>query len=137
MEYEHSPLMEVQGWSEVGRGVGLFETIYVFQNYPIDAGMGEKAGAALRISEVKESSKNNYGLTVRAIPGKEMLLNVVYDSGRYEAGSMERLLNHVKRVLEGMIENGQSRVIELPMMSEEELQEVLVAWNETAADYRE
>ncbi len=131
LENEHSPLMEVQGWSGVGRGVSLFEVIYVFQNYPVDAGISEKAGAALRISEVMESSKNNYGLTVRGIPGKEMQLNVVYDSGRYEAGGMERMLSHLRRVLEGMAENEQSRVNELPMMSEEERQEVLIAWNET------
>ena len=50
---------------------------------------------------------------------------------------MERILNHLKRVLEGMAENEQSRVMELPMMSEEELEEVIVEWNQTAANIRE
>ncbi len=135
LENEHSPLMEVQGWSGVGRGVSLFEAIYVFQNYPMDAGISEKAGAALRISEVMESSKNNYGLTVRGIPGRELVLDVVYDSGRYEAGGMERMLSHLRRVLEGMAENEQSRVNELPMMSRQEQEEVIVEWNQTAAEY--
>ena len=135
LEFEYSPLMEVQGWSEVPRGVALFEAIYIFQNYPVDAGIGEKAGAALRISEVTEISKNNYGMTVRGIPGNELLLDVVYDSGRYEAVSMERLLNHLGRVLEGMAENEESRVIDLPMLSKQERQQILVDWNQTAADY--
>ncbi len=135
LEYDYSPLMEVQGWSEVGRGVPLFETIYVFQNYPLDAGISEKAGAALSISEVKGSTNNNYGITVRGIPGRELLLDVVYDSGRYEAGSMERMLSHLRRVLEGMTENEQSRVNELPMMSRQEQEEVIVEWNQTAAEY--
>ena len=53
MEYEHSPLMEVQGWSEAGRGVGLFETIYAFQNYPLDGGIRKQAGSGLQISETQ------------------------------------------------------------------------------------
>src|SRR5262249_27598670 len=53
LEYEYSPLMQVQGWSEVPRGAPLFETIYVFENYPLDAGIREQAGSSLRISDVK------------------------------------------------------------------------------------
>ena len=80
-------------------------------------------------------SNNNYQLVIRAIPGKELLLNAIYDSGRYEASDTERLLNHLKRVLEGIAENEQSRVIELPMMSEEEREEVIVEWNQTVVEY--
>src|SRR5262249_27859835 len=50
LEYEYSPLMEVHGWSEAPRGVPLFETIYVFQNYPLDAGIRQRAGSSLQIS---------------------------------------------------------------------------------------
>src|SRR6185295_18259940 len=35
-QYEYSPLVEVQGWSEVARGLPLFESLLVFENYPID-----------------------------------------------------------------------------------------------------
>ena len=35
-EYEYSPLVEVQSWSEVGRGRPLFESLLVFENYPLD-----------------------------------------------------------------------------------------------------
>ncbi len=45
------------------------------------------------------------------------------------------MLSHLRRVLEGMAEDEQSQVMELPLMSEEERQEVLIAWNETAADF--
>ena len=36
-DYEYSPLVEVQSWSEVGRGRPLFESLLVFENYPLDA----------------------------------------------------------------------------------------------------
>src|SRR5262249_42213857 len=135
LDYEYSPLMEVQGWSEAPRGTPLFETIYVFQNYPLDAGLTEHADGDLRISEVTETTKNNYGITVRGVPGKELLLNVLYDSGRYEGGSIERLLKRLERVLEGLAEGEKSRVMELSLMSEEERQQVIGAWNATEAAY--
>jgi hypothetical protein len=33
-ELEHSPLAQIQRWSEVPAGSPLFETLYVFENYP-------------------------------------------------------------------------------------------------------
>ena len=45
------------------------------------------------------------------------------------------MLEHLQRVLEGMAENQQSRVMELPLMSEQERREVIVEWNQTAAEY--
>src|SRR5262249_31307053 len=135
LEYEYSPLMEVQGWSEAPRGTPLFETVYVFQNYPVGAGLIEHADVDLRISEVTESSKTDYGIPVRVVPGKELLLNVLYDSGRYEGDSIERLLKRLERVLKGLAEGEKSRVMELSLMSEEERQQVIGAWNATEAAY--
>src|SRR5436853_7380492 len=120
LEYEYSPLMEVQGWSEVPKGIPLFETIYVFQNYQVDAGISRNAGAELRIGEVIEFSKNNYGITVRGIPGKRLTLNVVYDRGRYESGNAEGLLRHVERVLEGMVEKEEEAVSKVDRVMREE-----------------
>ena len=35
-QYEYSPLLEVTKWSEMPRGTPLFESIFVFDNYPIE-----------------------------------------------------------------------------------------------------
>ena len=37
-QYEHSPLVEVHNWSDVPRGLPLFESILVFENFPVDRG---------------------------------------------------------------------------------------------------
>ena len=36
---EPVPLTRLQGWSEVPRGTPLFESLLVFENYPIDAAL--------------------------------------------------------------------------------------------------
>src|SRR5262245_9367150 len=127
--------MKVQGWSEAPRGAPLFETIYVFQNYPLDAGIRERADSSLRISETKDLSRSNYDLIIRAIPGKELHLNAIYNGRRFEPGSMERLLNHLQCVLEGMAENEKGRVMGLSLMSEQERRQIVLEWNETTAAY--
>ena len=35
-EHEHTPLAKVQGWSEVPRGRGLFDSIVVYENHTLD-----------------------------------------------------------------------------------------------------
>src|SRR6185369_7680989 len=41
-QYEFSPLVEVQGWSEVGRTRTLFDSIVVFENYPLESVFAER-----------------------------------------------------------------------------------------------
>ncbi|HZI12920.1 MAG TPA: amino acid adenylation domain-containing protein, partial [Myxococcus sp.] len=36
-QYEHTPLVHVRGWSEVARGTPLFESLFILENYPVDA----------------------------------------------------------------------------------------------------
>ena len=40
-EYDHSPLVQVQGWSDVPKGQTLFESVLVFENYPVDASLSQ------------------------------------------------------------------------------------------------
>jgi non-ribosomal peptide synthetase component F len=46
-QYEYSPLVAVQGWSEVERGRSLFESLLVFENYPVDTSLREHAGVTV------------------------------------------------------------------------------------------
>ena len=50
---------------------------------------------------------------------------------------MERMLQHFRNLIEEMIEKPNQRVSELPMLSKSERHQILVDWNDTAADYPE
>ncbi|HSF44300.1 MAG TPA: condensation domain-containing protein, partial [Thermoanaerobaculia bacterium] len=56
---EHLSLQEIQAWSEVPRGQPLFESLLVFENFPMDASL--RSGAAtppgLRIGEVRAGDR--------------------------------------------------------------------------------
>ena len=44
---------EVQSWSEVPRGTPLFESLLVFENYPVDRALPAGAGGGVAVSDVE------------------------------------------------------------------------------------
>ena len=43
-EHGHAALSDIQGWSAVPRGQQLFESLFVFINYPVDAALSHRFG---------------------------------------------------------------------------------------------
>ena len=133
-QYEYSPLVEVQGWSEVGRGMPLFDTIVVFENYPVSAIVKESNGG-LSVSDARSIDQSNYPLTLIGKPGTTLQLNLLYDSERYERASMVRMLEHLETLLEGIALKPEQPLGTLSLLSAAAREQILVAWNQTTADY--
>lgn len=134
-QYEYSPLVEIQGWSEVNRGLPLFESILVFENYPVDISLSEP-GLDLAIKNFRSIEQTNYPLTLSVIPGKELLLTIAYNEGeRFAAATIERMLGHLATLLNTMVANPQQRLKELSLLTAAEKQQLLVEWNNTKSDY--
>ncbi len=133
-QYEYSPLVRVQEWSEVARGVSLFESILVVENYPVDASLRERKGG-LRVSNVRSEERTNYPLTVMAQPDQELLLKIAYDRRRFTDASITRMLGHLQTLLQGLTAWPQRLVGDLPLLTEAEHQQLLFEWNETRTDY--
>jgi hypothetical protein len=133
--YEYSPLVQVQVWSDMPRGVSLFESLLAFENYPVETALREEGNGNLHIRSVRPMEKTNYPLTIAAMPGRQLTLRVLYDGRRYEADTVQRLLGHLERVFEGMVADPEQRVWQVPLLTESERQQVLVAWNDTQTEY--
>ena len=136
-EYEYSPLVEVQGWSEVGRSRPLFESLLVFENYPLDAAALEE-NLSLHLEDVRSFDRTNYPLTVVAIPAEELFLQALYDRRRFTDDSIERLLGHLRTLLESIAAQtsaSSQTLAELELLTRREREQVLVEWNNTARDY--
>nr|QEO74616.1 condensation domain-containing protein [uncultured bacterium] len=137
-QYEYSPLVEVQGWSEVERGVGLFETLLAFENYPV-APLGSNgtkaAGRSLNVMQGRSMERTNYPVTIMVGPGERLQLRVLYQEQCYDAETIERVLGHLEQILVSMAGGAQQRVGELRMLSAEEEQQIVEEWNETEREY--
>ncbi|MGZ4979414.1 MAG: non-ribosomal peptide synthetase, partial [Methylobacter sp.] len=125
---------QIQGWSEVARGLPLFESLLVFENYPIDQALTEKLDS-LTIDDITVVDRTSYPLTLSAFPGTELGLEIGYSADRFEAGTIERMLGHLQRLLEIFIEQPEKRLSELSIISEAEKQQILIDWNATEVNY--
>jgi hypothetical protein len=131
--FESTPLVEVQGWSAVPRGRPLFESIIVFENYPIDAALPALAGR-LGVEGVRVLERTNYPLALTVVPGAELLLKAGYDTRRFDAATIDRLLGHLQTLLEGFLPGLERRLIDLPLLSSSEQEQLLRGWNGSAPD---
>jgi amino acid adenylation domain-containing protein len=131
-QYAYSPLVDIQRWSEVPRGVPLIESLVVFENFPIDPSIAE-AREGVRIAEVRGVELSKYPITIAASAhGEGMTLKLLYDAACFDAPAIRRLVGSLETVLSAMPERSESRLGDLPILTERQRHEVLVGWNATA-----
>jgi len=58
-----------------------------------------------------------------------------YNTDLFDKGTVERMLTHFERLLEGIVVDPEQRVSELPMLGEAEQRQQLTEWNATDAAY--
>jgi amino acid adenylation domain-containing protein/thioester reductase-like protein len=132
--YEYTPLVEIHRMSDVPRALPLFESIVVFENYPVDAAL-QQHPSNLHISDVRAFERSNYPLTVVALPGEQLSLRFVYDSQRFDTASVTRMMGHFQTLLEGIVTNPNQRLADLPLLKVPERQQLVFEWNDTQTEY--
>ncbi|KAB8320090.1 non-ribosomal peptide synthetase [Tolypothrix campylonemoides VB511288] len=134
-QYAHTPLIDIQGWSDVPRGMALFESIVVFENYPLEVALQEQV-AGLSIQNVRSLEHTNYPLTLEAMPaGQKLCLTIEYDSDRFDAATISRILGHFQTLLENIVNHPEQRISELSPLTVAERHQLLVEWNNTLVNY--
>jgi surfactin family lipopeptide synthetase C len=133
-QFEHSALVQVQGWSDVPRGRPLFESIVVVENYPVDAALAGRA-ERLGVEAVRSLDQTNYPLDLTVVPGEELWLKIGYDAHRFEADAIDRLLGHLNTLLEGIAADPDRCLADLPMLTGAERDQLLRRWNDTRSGF--
>jgi amino acid adenylation domain-containing protein len=133
-QYEYSPLVQIQKQSDVPQSLPLFESILVFENYPMAVSLREQK-TSLEIENVRSIEQTNYPLTVVSAPGDAFPLKISYDPRRFGADTIARMLGHLQTLLQGIAADPEQRIATLPLLAEAERQQLLVEWNDTAAEY--
>ncbi|MGV9678263.1 amino acid adenylation domain-containing protein [Nocardia sp. NPDC003482] len=90
MPSEHTPLGEVARYSAIRRGTSLFDSVLVFENFPVDdtvrTAMGGLTPEALRADD-----SNNYPLTLIVEDGERPWAQLMYDTGRFTEAAIARI----------------------------------------------
>ncbi|WP_116314434.1 non-ribosomal peptide synthetase, partial [Cupriavidus taiwanensis] len=99
-EHEHTPLYDIQRWAGQG-GQALFDSIVVFENYPVDAAL-RRTPAGLSFYGVRNRAETNYPLTLLFAHTDTLHLTCRFDRavlGEAQARTLARSLFAVLRQL--------------------------------------
>ncbi|MBX3707316.1 MAG: LLM class flavin-dependent oxidoreductase [Pseudomonadales bacterium] len=132
--FEQSALMEVQGWSRIGPGQPLFDSLIVFDYESLDAQM-KALGPAFADRRFRLVERTNYPLTLYVYAEASVILKLAYDEPRFDADLAARLVDGLVRVLEGMAVGIEDPVGQLSILTREDETNLLVRWNDTRVDY--
>ncbi|MGA9381124.1 MAG: amino acid adenylation domain-containing protein, partial [Phormidium sp.] len=133
-QFSYSSLVEIQGFSNVPRGTSLFDSILVFENYPIDSDLLED-NSNFSFSNFRAIEHTNYPLTILVGPSEQLFLKVSYDTNCFDDDAISRMLGHFVTLLEAIVANPETPISHLPMLTPSEQQQILIEWNNTQTDY--
>ena len=122
--YEYTPLVDIQAVSDIPRQSPLFESVVVFENYPLESAQGI---AGLALSDVSISEQTHYPLTLYATVGETLSFKLLYDAQRFSERSISRLFGHFQAVMLGIVKSNQKRELTecFSILSEVEKQQLL------------
>ena len=109
--YEHLALNDVQRLVPGGEsGSGLFEAMYVFENYPERASSAQGAGA-LQARLISAFDATQYPLALQAFGAGELGLRLTYDRGRFGQEAAGHVMQQVLHILDQFRDLGSERVL--------------------------
>lgn len=125
-QYEYSPLMLVQQWSGLPRGVALFDSIVARKDTTGQRREGQSRGS--RRERAQTTFQQNYALllNLRARDGIE--LKITYDTARFDAQDVVRFMHQLARILESIVAEPNRPLGSVDLMDSTERARVLTEW---------
>ena len=134
-DYAYTPLAHIQSWVKAEKG--LFDVIFVFENYPLEENT-QRGDSDYVIKGVKGIEKTEYPLTIAAGPGKQLHLSLSYQTEHFSKEIIQKLSEHIRQVLKGMVERELSSSLQdITLLTPQEKHQLLIEWNDTQASYEE
>ncbi|KAA8703861.1 non-ribosomal peptide synthetase [Pseudomonas proteolytica] len=132
-EHEHTPLFEVQRWSQLS-GEGLFDSLLVFENYPVSEALEQGSSSQLRFDGIRLQEQTNYPLTLMVGLSDALSLHYHYANSDFSEEAIDQLNRHLTGLLLSMLDHPDCALGELSMLDAAE-QQVMAQWNPPVTDY--
>ena len=101
-EHEHASLADIQRWAgQAGRS--LFDSIVVFENYPVDERLEEVVDGALRFGPATGRDVTNYPMDLAVNLGQTLSIEFLYLRNRFTEASVASIRAGFERLLEGLL----------------------------------
>ncbi|WP_156749679.1 non-ribosomal peptide synthetase, partial [Mycobacterium sp. E1747] len=116
LDHEHLALNEIH---RVTGHDQLFDTLFVFENYPLDAAASMKLGE-LAITDFTSHESTHYPLTLQATPGSELGLAIEYDCDAFDPETVAALADRLERILSTMPADPSRRLSAVDVLAADE-----------------
>ncbi|KPN13027.1 non-ribosomal peptide synthetase [Bacillus australimaris] len=127
-EFEYTVLPDIQQLTRIPNGDSLFNSIVVFENYPIES--IEPYG--VRIVDISSHEETNYDLTLVAVPGDTLELRVTYRINQYTEKQIQSLMQQLIHTLEAMTEQVETPLSSFTIVTKEEKERMITDWARNA-----
>ncbi|WP_415116930.1 amino acid adenylation domain-containing protein [Paraburkholderia sp.] len=110
-EHEHVALYDIQRWAQVEGGHALFDSLVVFENYPVDDILHAAGSRELQFSGLRNEDRTSYPLTLsvtqgRAQQGADTLrIEFAYACDTFDGQQIDRLAAQLSTLLDAFIDN--------------------------------
>lgn len=129
-QYESCTLTDIQSWCEMSLAKPLFDTLFVFENYPQDATFG-LAGSDLKISLRAVHERTNFPMVLAVFPGPEVIeLALASEPSRFPIGTATRVISHLVTLLESVISKPLGSIDQLEYLTQAERRILLLGLND-------
>lgn len=132
--FETSGLNHIHKWIDYKKERELFDSLFVFENYPVDQALAEGAND-LSIDAVETQWHTNYPLTLVINPGDSLEIKISYDKQRFSKIFINDMLENFVQASEVLVNNLSSSIKDLSLLSNKQRKKILGDWNNTKSDY--
>ena len=132
-QYEWCSPAQIQEWSGAPPGRRLFDSLVLFQNYPVDSATEPELSTGLEILAVQSRFETGYPLTVVAGPLEPLTVRLFYQAYLFDPAAACRLAGHLETLLTGLVGDPERPLASLPLLDAAERQQILVEWNDSPA----
>ncbi len=129
MPYQHIGLPRLQSLAGAGE---LFDTLMVFENYPLDGAALQEAVPGLTVSAVGGEDAAHYPVSIAVIPGAELEFRVDFQPHVLDRQAVGTLTARLLRVLRAMTDAPDTPLAALGLLTDDERHTLLTGRNATA-----
>ncbi|MEH1847189.1 MAG: amino acid adenylation domain-containing protein, partial [Nostoc sp.] len=104
-DYEYCSHGQIHQWSEVPRSLPLYESILVFQNYPVNSSVQQSVDHSMNSTKDRSiGAQTKYALTILVTPNSELEFCIIYNTYRYDNPTIIRILEHFQALLNSIVD---------------------------------
>ncbi|MBN9134168.1 MAG: amino acid adenylation domain-containing protein, partial [Nitrosospira multiformis] len=123
-EHEHASLAEIQRWAG-SPGQPLFDSIVVFENYPIDEALRSNELYGLRFGEIEGKGLTGYAMDLQVVVGDILEIEYCYGRRDFTEAFVLSLRSQMEFLMREMMTHPEWRVGDLGWMEKKEIGHLL------------